>query len=498
MIVGDAAQQAIAQRYFIRDAWRWLPLFAANLNTSEGGLNIALADGIPLLALPLKAVAAWLPAGFDGIGLWYALACVLQPVAAVWCLRGTGERRLLPAVAVALAAASMPAWLGRYGHAALTGHFLLLLALGLYLRLVQEHRPALWFAAAGVAVAALLAHPYLAAMCLALLGAVPLTLALRGGGRCAWPAAAAGFGAVLGAVLLVMVGFGYLGVTGDGGYGQFAMNLLSPVWPYRSGLLPGLVAAEVDATGHGGWEGYNWLGAGLLAGLLAAAVLRGRALLGMVQRHGGLVLVLAGLTLFAVSHRVGLGGAIVLDLGVAPGMFEQFRASGRFFWPVAYALLVGAVALLARHPRPVVGLGLVLVLGVAQFADAAPMRAALRDWAAERRPWTLDAPALRRLFAEHQRLTLLPSWPCIARGADRDYALVLEALVLASESAIPASTMYLARWPGEAPWCNDTAHAAAPFAPGELRLFLGSARPLASGDCDPVGEALACRGPARR
>ena len=58
--------------------------------------------------------------------------------------------------------------------------------------------------------------------------------------------------------------------------------------------------------------------------------------------------------------------------------------------------------------------------------------------------------------------------------------------------------MYLARWPGEAPWCNDTAHAAAPFAPGELRLFLGSARPLAAGDCDPVGEALACRRPAPR
>src|SRR5687767_13857136 len=152
MIVGDAAQQAIAQRYFIRDAWRWPPLFAANLNTSEGGLNIAFADGIPLLALPLKVAAAWLPAGFDGIGLWYALACILQPVAAVWCLRGTGERRLLPAVAVALAAASMPAWLGRYGHAALTGHFVLLLALGLYLRLVRAHRPALWFAAAGVAV----------------------------------------------------------------------------------------------------------------------------------------------------------------------------------------------------------------------------------------------------------------------------------------------------------------------------------------------------------
>jgi len=43
---GDAAQHAIAQRYFIGDAWRWPPLLAANI-LPPGGLNIAFADGIP-------------------------------------------------------------------------------------------------------------------------------------------------------------------------------------------------------------------------------------------------------------------------------------------------------------------------------------------------------------------------------------------------------------------------------------------------------------------
>ena len=138
---GDAAQHAIAQRYFLGDAWRWPPLHVANLLPPDG-LNVAFADGIPILALPLKALRGILPDGFHGIGLWYGIAWLMQPVAAVWCLRGAGETRLAPAIAVALAASAMPAFINRYGHAALTGHFTLLVGLGLYLRLA---RGALWW-----------------------------------------------------------------------------------------------------------------------------------------------------------------------------------------------------------------------------------------------------------------------------------------------------------------------------------------------------------------
>ena len=170
---GDAAQHSVTQAYFIRDIWRWPPLVAGNLNTPDG-LHIAFGDGIPLLALILKVLAPLLPPGFHGVGLWYGIAFALQPVAAVWALRGTGERRVLPAVAVALLAASMPAWLARYGHAALTGHFLVLVGLSFYLRLVRRPDAAgLWAAAVVVQVATLLVHPYLAVMTLALLAAVP-------------------------------------------------------------------------------------------------------------------------------------------------------------------------------------------------------------------------------------------------------------------------------------------------------------------------------------
>jgi len=493
---GDAAQHAIAQRYLIGDAWRWPPLIARNILPPEG-LNIAFADGIPVLALLLKALRAFLPEGFHGIGLWYGLAWLLQPAAAVFALRGAGERRLLPALGVALAASAMPAFLNRYGHAALSGHFTLLFALGLYLRLVRGPAAGLWAAAAALAVGTLLIHPYLAAMVLALLAAVPATLLLRRDRG--WPAAALGLAAAAGAVGATMAAFGYLGAAGDGGYGDFALNLLSPVWPWRSWFLGHLVAAEVDATGHGGWEGYNWLGLGLLAGLVALAALVPGAALRALARHAGLAVVLAGLFALAVSFRVGLGSRVVLDLGEPPAILQQFRASGRFFWPVGLALLVGCLALLARLPR--LGPGLVLALGLLQFADAAPNRAAIRAWAAARPPWRLDAPALRALLAEADRLTLLPSWPCVPKpDALGDHARQLEVLSLAAERPVPANTMYVARWRGERPACRDAEAIAAPLAPGELRVILPGARdqalaamPGAASACVAVGEVLACR-----
>jgi hypothetical protein len=488
-LAGDIAQHVVAQRYFIASPWGWPLLVAPTLGA--GGTNIALADGIPVLALALKLIAPMGPAGLHGIGIWHAIVVVLQPVAAVWCLRQAGERQLMPAIGVALAAAAMPAWLARHGHAALMGHFLLLLALGTYLRLVRGSSAAVWAWAVALSLLALLTHPYLALMVLALLAAVPVTLLLRNDAR--WRGAALGTAACVLAVALALATLGYLGAAGEGGYGLYALNLLSPVWPARSALLP-LVAAEVDATGMGGWEGYNWLGAGLLAGLVVLALRQRAAVAGAVRRHAGLAIALLALTLIAVSFRVGLGDRVVLDLGLPPAILDQFRASGRFFWPVGYAALIGMAVLVARIPRT--GPALVLLLGLMQWVDAGPNRTALASWAAQRLPWSIDAATLRPAIAEARTLTILPSWGCIPPEGHATRERVQELLLLASERAVPVNTMQLARW-RDPPRCTDAATATAPLAPGELRLVLPEAAGLLGDapECRPLGGLIACRGP---
>jgi hypothetical protein len=270
------------------------------------------------------------------------------------------------------------------------------------------------------------------------------------------------------------------------------MNLLSPFWPHRSWLLGGLVSTEVDATGHGGWEGYNWLGLGLWAALAGGLALGWRQVGPGLRAHAGLVLALLGLAALAISSRVGLGGAIVLDLGPVPAALEQFRASGRFFWPVGYALLLGAAVLLARAGRR--GLWLLGACALLQFADAAPMRQALRDWAGQRAAWTVEALALRPLFAAAGQVTLLPSWPCIAEADGAARVRILELLLLASETPRPVNTMYAARW-RVPPRCTDAQVAATPLAPGELRIALPQAAALLGGNsaCLPLGDLVVCR-----
>jgi hypothetical protein len=332
-------------------------------------------------------------------------------------------------------------------------------------------------------------------MTLALLGAVPATRLLRGD---RFIASGLAVGIALALVVGTMAAFDYLGAAGDGGFGMFAMNLLSPVWPAGSGIIGRPWSPQLDATGHGGWEGYNWLGLGLLGGLAVGVLLAPGKALSMLGRHAGLLLVLLALTALAVSHRVGFGERIVLDLGAVPALVEQFRASGRFFWPVAYALLLGAMVLLARR-APV----LCVLAGLAQFADAGPLRAAISGWAAQRTPWSVPAPELRAAFAQARALTLLPSWPCIEKTTgDATYAQLLEVLTLAAEQAIPASTMYVARW-HRPPSCRDAALARKPLAAGELRLILPAAQaalaPLVPGGaklCAPLGPLIACRYPA--
>ncbi|WP_439578511.1 DUF6311 domain-containing protein [Elioraea sp.] len=484
-VAGDIAQHVVAQRFFIASPWGWPLLVAPTLG--EGGTHIALADGIPLLAVPLKLFAPLLPVGVHGIGFWHAIVVVLQPVSAVWCLRQAGERRLLPAIGVALAAAAMPAWLARHGHAALMGHFLLLLALGTYLRLLRAQTSAGWAWAVVLSLAALLTHPYLALMVLALLGAAPVTLLLTGA---RWRGAAVGAAVCVGTTAAALWVLGYLGAAGEGGYGRYALNLLAPVWPARSGLLP-VVGGEIDATGMGGWEGYNWLGAGLLAGLVVVVVRQRAAVAGAFRRHAGLALALSALTLLAVSFRVGLGERLVLDLGAPPAVLDQFRASGRFFWPVGYALLIGVAALLARVPRA--GPALVLLLGIVQWVDAAPNRAALAAWASQRLPWSVEAAALRPAIAAVRTVTILPSWVCIPPDAHATRERVQELLLLVSERAVPVNTMQLARW-RTPPRCADVHTAASPLALGELRLVLPEAVPLLgdSAECRTVGGLLAC------
>ena len=203
----DRAQSIIGQRYFLSEPWGW-PLLLAHRLDWPSGLNIALTDSIPLLMVPLKLFRAWLPPGFFVQEGWIVIAWTLQPVAAVFALRGMGERRWLPTACIIVLSLSLPTLLQRYGQMSLCTHAVILVAIGLYVRAVARPTSALAAAGVGLLVVCLFIHPYLLAMVAAVLAAIPLSLLLRRDRR--WIGAAVWLAAGLGLTggLAMLMGFG--------------------------------------------------------------------------------------------------------------------------------------------------------------------------------------------------------------------------------------------------------------------------------------------------
>ncbi len=479
---GDRAQGMVAQRYFLAAPWGWPPLDVGAL----AGANVGLADSLPLVLLPLKLFRAWLPPGFYVQESWVALVWLLQPAAAVYALRGAGVQGWPGTLAVA-ALSLLPTLLVRFGHTALCTHALILLAIGLYLRLVRTGRG--WWACVPLLLASLLVHPYLMAMVAAVLLAGPLSLLLAG--RRWQPAAAwlvlglAGTGAAA-----AVLGFG--GTATPLGYGVFSMNLLAPLAPSRASLFPDMT---FDATGGQVGEGYQYLGAGLLALLAVAGALVALGRGGIRwRRHRGLLLVLAGLTLFAASGTAYLGPYRLLHIEHVPALVQQFRVTGRFFWPVAYVLLVGAVAAVARGLPTRVAAPVLLAAVALQAADMRQNRIYIQYWLFPQR-WAIDVPTLSPIIAAHGRVTLWPTFECGVDGGD---ARFMQLLLLASNTVPEVNTMYLARsQPGLS--CDAAAVLGQPWRPHELRVILppagADARLLVPGGdrlCRRSGELLLC------
>jgi hypothetical protein len=494
----DVKQNIIGMRYFLADEWRF-PLFQTQLVAPPVGINIIYTDSIPLFALIAKLLQPLFPEPVNYFGIWYFLTYVLQGIAAVFLLRSLGINGLLPNLAGTIIALSFPAFLYRVGNAALCGHFLVMFALGLCFQSARHQAfGTLWVWLALLCWLALLVHAYLFVI---VFGVFLATVAQESfSSRAGFRRSIVPGTVVVGTSALLMWVSGYFhgaGTGGAGGFGKYSMNVLSPWVPQRSGLFS-TMDRIIDGTG-GQSDGFNYLGFGVLL-LLAMALWSSRSeIASALWRYWGLVLLLLGLTLLSLSHRVFIGEWQVLRVGANPSSFhlgfgvllllatalwrsrseivsalwrywalvllllgltllalahwvllgewdvlkivlEQFRSSGRLFWPVGYTLMAAALVITLKLRRPL-NLALVLAAAVLQFVDAGPLRDKVAATVRSAAPFNIPADPWRALIAAHERLTVVPSFDC-AGYFNRH---VLDLVFHASSSATPVNTAYLAR-----------------------------------------------------
>lgn len=366
---------------YLRGQPIWPTLHNPLLMAPEG-IPVAFTDSNPLAALLLQPFAAWLPVDVQFIGIWLLLCALLQFLFA-WLLLRPYTPGPVSAVAGAALLAFMPALINRPGHVNLCAHWLILWALWTYLDAKRSRQPLRWIAILGVSV---LIHPYLFVMTGAFWGSAVLRAVVLGGDR---SSVATGAAIVVAAITAIVAWAGLLGPTTPTlGYGVFGLSL-DALWNVGKEGYSALLPAPPNAPGINDFEGLNYLGAGLLALLVATPLLlfsrRGRGSDTTTESLGRLLWLIPAFTVFTV---VAIGPMIVwqgeiVDVIEIPewlrALLDPVRAAGRLFWPVGYtiAFVVIVVACRARA-APLVLVGALTL----QVIDLTPMLQRVREQSA--------------------------------------------------------------------------------------------------------------------
>lgn len=389
LLQGDAAQHYLGSVYFLNEPWQWPPGLISRFG--QAPTSVVFTDAIPLVAFLAKLLGV--NAGLQYYGLWMVLCHSLAGWFGLRLLQRLGVPPAAALIGAMFFAMSPALMLRAYGHEALMAHFLVLAALE---RALAGWRWRGWLVLTAVAV---LVHPYLAAM-VALLGVGAAGAALVD--KSLAPRALA-LQAVISVAVLGVVAWaaGYFVGSGElsaGGHGIFSSNLLTWVDPmdwaafnrrYDTGTpysreWSRYLPAMQQATG-GQYEGFAYLGAGMLALIVMALLLslvpwRAQRALSAPSWGGSdiprtrwafALVVCVFLALWAISARPSIGAHVIAEIplhSVLQRALGVFRASGRFIWPLTYLLMAWAIVRLCRLPR---GAGLlILSLGLAlQVSD---------------------------------------------------------------------------------------------------------------------------------
>ena len=413
------------------------------LNAPEG-VPLLFTDSNPLIGAAMRPIASLLPADAQFVGPWILLCLFLQVFFAWLLLKKYAPGPVALWCGVILLAA-LPTLANRYVHANLMAHWLILWALWRFLDPARAGSNRGW---AVLLLIAALVHNYL----LMMVGAIWLTamierfvIADRRGRVGLVGGAAAIFAMVAGLAWLLGAGEAH---ALAGNYGAFAMPIdapMNPGTPAYSRLLP-----SVAQRAGRGFEGFQYLGAGLLLLLpIAAAIAWKRPpadnLRSSLRRLRWLIPALVALTLLAISNYPDIAGQMLPRLPLPSFLIaalDLVRASGRLFWPVAYVLVLVAILAAYRLPRAQAD-GLLALLLAVQIVDLSGMAVVVRAQSAEagaHRLYVLTPdPRWDRAVAAASDVTFVPP------DATRDLSLFQEVAWRAVGQGKPVRLVYAAR-----------------------------------------------------
>jgi uncharacterized protein DUF6311 len=340
LLQGDPAQHFLGWHFFRSEAWTF-PVGAIRSYLFPVGTSIVYTDSIPLVAIPLKLLSPLLPNIFQYEGIW-ALSCyLLQGLVASLLINRITSNLMLIGLGAIFFILSPILYFRAIGHNSLAAHWIILLALYLYFEPDDFRNRFKWIILLSIAPAI---HFYLLFMIFIVwIGYLWKSFLNRINDQ----SISLLLFFVISVLTIVIIswveGAFVLGIddTRALGFGYYSMNLLSPIYLRYSPATPGQ------------YEGFNYLGLGLLA-LVVISIYE-------ITRHQGffrfsrdapLMTVCLILLIFSLSNQITFSEYLLVWIPL-PNFIEQlfstFRVSGRMFWPVTYVGMIYSLAIIIKY-----------------------------------------------------------------------------------------------------------------------------------------------------
>ncbi|ESQ87060.1 hypothetical protein ABAC460_21055 [Asticcacaulis sp. AC460] len=415
------------------------------------GNSLMSLDANPPFAFLFKPFSDLLPDQFQYIGPWFAMCVALHFFVAYRLVRPHAPGRWA-AFGGAIILSLLPILYYRMRHDTLVAQFLVLWGLHIFIN-VQSERAKMWHWIALLGFAGLL-HPYLLFMIAAIWGGDVL--------RRFWPAARTFDRKALldltwrsaAALMAPIVTMGLAGTytkgmaSGAGGWGYYTAGIDSFFNPVRQDFSNILKATPLN--GGQSFEGYQYLGFGLLMLIVTAVVLyltspEAKRARDYLKKLWPLALPMLCLALIAISNNAKFFNMQVWNFPLPEqlkGPAAILRASGRMMWPIAYLLILSALVVLYKARPKVIAIMLPLVIAV-QAYDIAGFAAAMRK-----------ATGLAQSDQVYY-LTPSPLWDKLVKASDGvdfypanihlNQKLFYEVTWRATSNKLPVNTMYAAR-----------------------------------------------------
>ena len=448
---GDQDMRVMISGYewFVQSPWTW-PILDISRAVGSHKSNAVLYDCIPIVALLGKIWKSLAGSIINPYPFWVTSVFAGNALAMAAFVRMLGQRSWLAMTIAGIFGTLSPEVHMRYGHMALGAQWIVVCALTTYVwfyrnRHLIRHMVLIF---AGLCALSVSVHIYFYPMVASIAGAATLQ-AVFDRRLSLLPALAALIVFVAAGVVPLWV-FGALGTSAiyvdASGFGRDSMNVLSPFWPQTSGLFRWtgiyVLSRGIIEGVPGQYEGYSYLGGGVLLLLVVATWRERRSFASAVTKHAVLIAVLIFLTVWALSNRVYLGQFLVASYPVPEfldrTMFAWFRSSGRFFWPVGWLVVGLAVAFGLRGLRPRYALTIGVLAVVLQAVDVAPWWDRLHGLVRSPVVSTIgsqeDREAIHKAIAAYGRITVLPSAACMGWAADnrRSISAAIEIQLMAS------------------------------------------------------------------